>query len=68
MPKITHVWVVTKPSKYSEMEDICFEMELEMLHRQFIGGLKPEDVVGFYTDEKSARAEAATQLIKQVEA
>jgi hypothetical protein len=67
MPKITHIWVVTYPSPKSELQDICFEVNLEGLYRQFKGGLKPEDVAGLYTDVDSAQARAI-HLLKQVEA
>lgn len=58
-------WVVTRP-KYSRfectLEDICFESTPQKIGYQFIGGLKCDDVYGFYTDRETAREHAVNLL------
>ncbi len=43
-----HFWVVTKPTKLSVMEDVLFENSPKAIGWQFVGGLRPGEVVGFY--------------------
>lgn len=52
--KISHFWVVTKPNRLSTIEDIVFRSTPQEIGKQFIGGLKPENVVSFYDNEDSA--------------
>lgn len=59
------VWMVTKPTEYSELVDICFDIKVERIGYQFIGGLKPEEVVSIHTEEASAKREARALLRKR---
>ena len=53
--EIYALWVVTKPTADAELQDICFKTDLPRgLYLQFMGGLEPDEIVGFYTDQKSA--------------
>ena len=61
--KISSLWVVTKPTPYSTMNDICFRVELPKgLYHQFMGGLNPDDVVAFYDNQNSAEEKARHEL------
>ena len=52
--KISSFWVVTKPTNLSTLEDIVFRSTPQEIGLQFLGGLKPTNVVAFYEDEFSA--------------
>ena len=57
--KISRLWVVTKASPRSTIEDICFQTDLaEGLFHQYKGGLDPKDIVGFWDDESQAKEKA----------
>lgn len=63
MAKISHLYVVTSPTAYSTMEDICFRVELPFeLAAMFDGGLKPHNILAFYTDKGSAEEKAEQAL------
>jgi len=62
--KITRVWVVVKPTEHSTLEDICFQVELAELYKQYQGGLKPEDVYSFYDGKAAAETVAKHLLFK----
>jgi len=55
-------WVVTDPKKqgYDEfdVEDIIFEADMARMELQFRGGLRIEQIYGFYADEKKAKKDA----------
>ena len=53
--KIKQMWLVTKPTKLSEMQDIFCKITVEGLRAQFLGGLQADEVYGLYTTEKEAR-------------
>jgi hypothetical protein len=48
-------WVVTRPTGQSELADVCFKSTPREIGLQFLGGLKPNDVVGFYESERTAK-------------
>jgi len=50
-------WAVTIGTEQSELQDLVFEADVSTIGRQFIGGLKPEDLVAIYVGE-DAREEA----------
>jgi len=58
-------WIVTRPTKISVLEDICFMASAESLLVQGKGGLSPEEIFGMYLDGKEAK-EVAKDLIKMV--
>ena len=61
--KISSLWVVTKPTPRSTMQDICFRVELPLdLYKQFVGGLNPDDIVAFYDNQNSAEEKARHEL------
>lgn len=65
--EIESFWVVVIPRRYdgeivAEVDDICFESYPKTIGLQFLGGLRPEEVVGFYADEKTAK-EVATEVL-----
>ena len=63
--KIISLWVVTKPTVKSTLQDICFETTLAHgLCSQYLGGLNPDDVVAFY-DSRSSAEEKARWLLHQ---
>lgn len=65
--KISRLWIVTKPTKNSTLDDICFQTDLkEGLCRQYKGGLDPKDIVGFWDDESQAKNEAE-YLIRMIQ-
>ncbi len=59
---MTTVWIVTKPSGRSRLDDICFEANGLGLERQFRGGMKGSEIVGFYTKQADAVAAAKQEL------
>jgi len=61
--KISSLWVVTKATPRSTMQDICFRVELPLdLYNQFMGGLDPADVVAFYDNQSPAEEKARHEL------
>ena len=48
------LWIVTKPRPLSTLADVCFSTDWDGLQRQFLGGLKPSDIVGIYISESEA--------------
>jgi len=63
--EIKTFWVVTKPTRFSTLADVCFETSAEGLYFQFAGGLELRNLHGTYTDEESAAREARA-LLEQV--
>ena len=56
---ITTLWIVTRPTRSSTLADICFETTLpDGLYNQFMGGLKPDDIVGCFISAEDAKLEA----------
>ena len=61
--KISSLWVVTKATSRSTMQDICFRVELPLdLYRQFMGGLDPDNIVAFYDNQSAAEEKARHEL------
>lgn len=52
------IWVVTKPTEKSISEDLYFEADGRRLELQFKGGLKGDEIDGFYFTESEARTRA----------
>lgn len=48
MAKINKFWIVTKPTKYSVLDDILFQSDIKGMQNQFLGGLKKAEIVGTY--------------------
>ena len=61
----TNFWVVTKPTRLSVMEDICFESNFAGMELQYAGGLKYEDIYGIYDTEIEAVKSADTLLARR---
>lgn len=55
-------WVVTDPTKESELEDIVFQTTLRGLELQFKGGLTIAANPTIFTEEDEARIEARQRL------
>jgi hypothetical protein len=68
MSKISKLWVVTKPTLMSTLEDICFQVDLPNgLYNQFLGGLKPTDIVAFFDEypfERCCKGHSKGSFIK----
>ena len=47
--EIKEFWVVTKPTEHSTVTDICFKATPQTIGLQFVGGLRADDVLGFFT-------------------
>jgi len=60
--RISSLWIVTKPTPYSTLEDLYFEANAQRLELQFRGGLKGDDVAGMFTGKPAAEAFARTLL------
>jgi len=61
-------WVVTTPSKISELNDILFLASVGDMMVQTRGGLKEDNVVGLYPQKDAAKAKAhALDLIKRIQ-
>lgn len=63
--KISSFWVVTKPTKFSTLQDIVYRSTPQEIGLQFLGGLKPENVVAFYDDESSAMEKGRLLIHKE---
>jgi hypothetical protein len=59
-------WVVTKPSRVSELGDICFACTFKQLMNRSRGGLHEQDIVGVYADEAEAKRMAMKLLGKNI--
>ena len=55
-------WIVTEPSPFSTMEDICFACTFERLMLQVRGGLNENEIVGIFDDETEAQRATARLL------
>ena len=55
-------WVVTVPTPYSSIGDICFRCDLRQFAQQIRGGLDEQTIVAVHADEAAARAEARRLL------
>jgi len=62
--EIGKFWVVTKPTKNSELVDILFETDLFGFVLQMKGGLKEDEVLGFYKNKEKAKKMAEKLLLK----
>jgi hypothetical protein len=51
-------WVVTMPTPYSTIGDICFCCDLRQFAQQIRGGLDEDTIVATFAEEADARAEA----------
>ncbi len=60
-------WVVTVPTLYSSIGDICFRCDFRQFALQVRGGLDENTIFGIYADEAIARAEAKRLLALIVE-
>lgn len=65
--KDKEMWVVTRPTLNSEMADICYKSSIKNLMLQTMGGLKFEEIVAVYDNEKRAVGLAVTLLQKSNE-
>ena len=66
--KDTKVWLVTKPTKESTLDDILSECDLSGLRFQFLGGLVPLQINGLYKSKRTATkiANELLQMIKKI--
>ena len=55
-------WVVTVPTLYSSIGDICFRCDFRQFALQVRGGLNENSIVGIYADEAPAQVEAKRLL------
>jgi len=56
------LWVVTDPTRESELGDVCFETTVRGLLLQLKGGLDIERNVTLFTDENEAKVEGFGRL------
>ena len=56
-------WLVTDAAPDSTLGDICFEMSLRGLERQFRGGLSADRHPTLHTDRRQAEADAQARLL-----
>ena len=55
-------WIVTVPTPYSSIGDICFRCDLRQFAQQIRGGLDENTIAAVYADETAARTEAQRLL------
>ncbi len=60
-------WVVTVPTLYSSIGDICFRCDFRQFALQVKGGLDENTIIGIYADAALAQAEAKRLLALIVE-
>lgn len=72
---LENFWVVTEPSdawdydflvNYLEISDICFRTGYRTLMVQSLGGLKPRQLLGVFSDEAEAKKYAAVVVAAAV--
>lgn len=56
------MYFVINPTNVSTLADICFVSDFQGLEKQFLGGLKSEDIVGVYDNESEAKEHAEKLL------
>ena len=59
-------FVVEKPKKNSEIEDVVWECDLPMFALQVKGGLEVKNILGVYKQKSDAR-KAGTEALKEYE-
>lgn len=64
MSKVNKFWVVTKPSKNSELIDILFHAVMIRMELQFKGGLSGKEIIGIFTTKNEAEKIAKMALLK----
>lgn len=64
MAKITSFYVVTKPTRSSGLQDICFQADFPYMERQFKGGLTAKEIVGVYSTKTEATEIAKKEIAK----
>jgi len=62
--EIKEFWVVTYPSGYSSIDDICFKSSIPGMMLQKAGGLEYRDLAGIFKTRKKAES-FAKKLIQQ---
>ena len=67
MSEIKKFWVVTTPTKNSELEDILFKTDIKGMQNQFLGGLTKEDIVGIYSTKTEAEKIAKNLMGKKID-
>ena len=66
MARIILLWIVTKPTLRSTLQDICFQTDLAQgLRNQYVGGMDPNTIVGFYDNQ--AEAELLAQSLIRIQ-
>lgn len=60
--KISTLFIVTFPTKESELGDIMFEADMRMLASVFRGGLDSSDIAAIFTSEAEAKSLAVALL------
>jgi len=69
-PKVDEVgkfFIVQRPTKDSEIEDVVYELDLPALALQIKGGLDVKNILGVYKQKSDARR-AGTEAMKEFEA
>jgi len=56
------LWIVTKASPVSTLEDILFQADPHRLALQVLGGLRPDEIVGWFDNYSEANQNALQQL------
>ena len=62
---INKFWVVTKPTRKSELVDILFNSDIKGMQNQFLGGLTESEIVGMYSTKSEAEKIARKLLAKR---
>ena len=57
-----HFWVVTTPTPFSGLGDICFRCDFIQFALQIRGGLNENEIVGVYADQQAATQDAEDLL------
>jgi hypothetical protein len=60
------IYVVTYPSKFSELIDICFKTTFSGLRVQYDGGLEERNIFGIFDNEPEAM-ESAGKLLAEAQ-
>ncbi len=64
MSKVNKFWVVSKPSKKSELIDILLHADMKKMELQFKGGLSGKEIIGIFTTKNEAEKVAKMALLK----
>lgn len=63
--EIGDFWIVERPEKWSEIQDILYKLDIFDMVLQIRGGLDPETIYGIYQDKNRNKARKIAEKLLQ---